>query len=154
MDLKFRLCRLFHGLYPFLFMWGSGGCVSGVHPPPSALYNCTVDASSNRRVPVTAGRRGQSLYRRQQEVCQVGTAGSGGGVGRPDRVDIRGWFGAHEAAAAITGQAMNEETAEAAGLAAVQSANPLAHNAYKVQLAKTAVKRAILRAAGQETGGF
>jgi xanthine dehydrogenase YagS FAD-binding subunit len=60
----------------------------------------------------------------------------------------------YEAAAAITGKPVNEETAAAAGLAAVQSARPLGNNAYKVQLAKTAVKRAILRAAGQETGGF
>jgi xanthine dehydrogenase YagS FAD-binding subunit len=60
----------------------------------------------------------------------------------------------YEGAAAIVGQPINQETAEAAGLAAVASANPLSHNSYKVQLAKTAVKRAILRAAGQETGGF
>jgi xanthine dehydrogenase YagS FAD-binding subunit len=60
----------------------------------------------------------------------------------------------HEAAATLIGQPVNEQTAETAGLAAVQTARPLAHNAYKVQLAKTAVKRAILRAAGQETGGF
>lgn len=59
-----------------------------------------------------------------------------------------------EAASAIVGQPVNQETAEAAGLAAVTSARPLSHNSYKLQLAKTAVKRAILRAAGQETGGF
>lgn len=63
------------------------------------------------------------------------------------------WF-SHEAAAAIVGQTVAEESAEAAGLAAVASARPLSHNGYKVQLAKTAVKRAILRAAGLETGGF
>lgn len=63
------------------------------------------------------------------------------------------WF-SEEAAAAIIGRPVNEQTADAAGLAAVASARPLSHNAYKVQLAKTAVKRAILRAAGQETGGF
>lgn len=63
------------------------------------------------------------------------------------------WF-SPEAVAAIKGQRVNEETAEVAGLAAVQHARPLGNNAYKVQLAKTAVKRAILRAAGQETGGF
>ena len=33
-------------------------------------------------------------------------------------------------------------------------ATPLSNNEYKVQLAKVAVKRAILRAAGLETGGF
>lgn len=60
----------------------------------------------------------------------------------------------YEAMSAITGQRVNEQTAEAAGLAAIASANPLSHNSYKLQLAKTAVKRAILRAAGQETGGF
>ncbi|MFN0018338.1 MAG: FAD binding domain-containing protein [Pirellulaceae bacterium] len=59
-----------------------------------------------------------------------------------------------EASRAIVGKPVNAETAEAAGFAAVASANPLAHNSYKVQLAKTAVKRAILRAAGLETGGF
>ena len=38
--------------------------------------------------------------------------------------------------------------------AAVADATPLSNNEYKVQLAKVAVKRAILRAAGLETGGF
>lgn len=60
----------------------------------------------------------------------------------------------HEAADAIIGYPINEETAEAAGKAAVASAQPLSMNGYKVQLAKTAVKRALLMAAGQETGGF
>jgi xanthine dehydrogenase YagS FAD-binding subunit len=59
-----------------------------------------------------------------------------------------------EAEAAIVGRQLDEQTAEAAGLAAVASATPLSHNGYKVQLAKTAVKRALLRAAGLETGGF
>jgi xanthine dehydrogenase YagS FAD-binding subunit len=60
----------------------------------------------------------------------------------------------NEAAAAIIGRAVNAQTAEAAGEAAVASATPLSNNEYKVQLAKVAVKRAILRAAGLETGGF
>ena len=59
-----------------------------------------------------------------------------------------------EAAAAIVGRSINAETAEAAGDAAVASATPLSNNEYKVQLAKVAVKRALLRAAGLETGGF
>jgi xanthine dehydrogenase YagS FAD-binding subunit len=59
-----------------------------------------------------------------------------------------------EAAATIVGRPVNAETAEAAGVAAVASATPLSNNGYKVQLAKVAVKRAILRAAGLETGGF
>jgi xanthine dehydrogenase YagS FAD-binding subunit len=59
-----------------------------------------------------------------------------------------------DARAAIVGRPVNEATAEAAGEAAIASATPLANNEYKVQLAKVAVKRAILLAAGLETGGF
>jgi xanthine dehydrogenase YagS FAD-binding subunit len=55
---------------------------------------------------------------------------------------------------AIVGREVNPFTAEAAGDAAVASATPLSQNGYKVQLARVAVKRAILLAAGQETGGF
>jgi len=36
----------------------------------------------------------------------------------------------------------------------VAQARPLSNNGYKVQLAKVAAKRAILKAAGLETGGF
>lgn len=59
-----------------------------------------------------------------------------------------------QAADAITGLPVNEETAQAAGDMAVSVATPLSNNEYKVQLARVAVKRAILLAAGQETGGF
>jgi len=47
----------------------------------------------------------------------------------------------------LAGKAITVETAEAAGKAAVEGAQPLSHNAYKVTLAKTAVKRALLAAA-------
>jgi xanthine dehydrogenase YagS FAD-binding subunit len=50
------------------------------------------------------------------------------------------------AAQAVTGRAIDEVTAEAAGAAAVEGAKPLSGNAYKVQLAKVAVKRALLAA--------
>jgi hypothetical protein len=36
----------------------------------------------------------------------------------------------------------------------VSVATPLSHNEYKVQLAKVAVKRSLLVAAGLDTGGF
>jgi len=39
--------------------------------------------------------------------------------------------------------------ATAAAEGALQNAKPLSHNAYKVQLAKVAVKRAILKAASE-----
>jgi xanthine dehydrogenase YagS FAD-binding subunit len=60
----------------------------------------------------------------------------------------------HEAAERIVGQRLTRQTAEAAADAAVAVASPLEHNQYKVQLARVAVKRALLLAAGLETGGF
>jgi xanthine dehydrogenase YagS FAD-binding subunit len=59
-----------------------------------------------------------------------------------------------EAVAEIVGSPVNPATAEAAGRAAVSVATPLSNNEYKVALAKTAVKRSLLLAAGLETGGF
>ena len=53
-----------------------------------------------------------------------------------------------EAEHAVVGQALNQDTAQRAAEAAVIGAKPLSGNAYKVQLARVAVKRAILKAAG------
>ena len=55
------------------------------------------------------------------------------------------------AEAALAGKPLNEQTAAAAGEAAVSEAKPMSGNAYKVQIAKTAVKRAIMNAAGIKT---
>jgi xanthine dehydrogenase YagS FAD-binding subunit len=52
-----------------------------------------------------------------------------------------------EAEQALMGKNISEDVARAAADAALQSATPLSHNAYKVQLARVAVKRAILKAA-------
>lgn len=59
-----------------------------------------------------------------------------------------------EAARAILGRRVTHETAAAAGTAAVDAATPLSHNEYKVQLAKVAVKRSLLLAAGLDPGGL
>lgn len=59
-----------------------------------------------------------------------------------------------EAAQMLLGRTIHPALAEVAGDAAVADATPLKDNAYKVTLAKVAVKRAILLAAGFETGGF
>jgi len=59
----------------------------------------------------------------------------------------------YEAAAAekaLAGKTITAETAEAAGKAAVADAQPLSQNAYKVTLARVAVKRALLEAAKQK----
>lgn len=52
------------------------------------------------------------------------------------------------AASWLAGKSINEETARQAGEAAVSGAKPLSGNAYKVQLASVAVKRALLAAVG------
>jgi len=53
-----------------------------------------------------------------------------------------------EAARALVGKTISEQTADAAGQAAVTKAKGLGHNEYKIQLTRVAVKRAILKAAG------
>jgi len=57
------------------------------------------------------------------------------------------WISA-EAGQALAGKAISEDVAKAAADAALLNAKPLRHNAYKIQLARVAVKRAILKAAG------
>lgn len=57
---------------------------------------------------------------------------------------------AAQAAAELTGGPVTPERAAAAGAAAVAGAAPLRHNAYKVQLARVAVKRAAMLASGME----
>jgi xanthine dehydrogenase YagS FAD-binding subunit len=52
-----------------------------------------------------------------------------------------------EAERVLVGKAISEDTAKAAADAALQNATPLSHNGYKIQLAKVAVKRAIMKAA-------
>ena len=50
------------------------------------------------------------------------------------------------AEAALAGKPLTEETANLAADAAVTSAKPMSRNAYKVRIARTAVKRAIMKA--------
>ena len=50
---------------------------------------------------------------------------------------------------ALAGKSIDEATAEEAAATAVDGAQPLSQNGYKVQLAKVAVKRALLEAAGK-----
>jgi xanthine dehydrogenase YagS FAD-binding subunit len=49
----------------------------------------------------------------------------------------------------LIGKTLDEESAQKAGDAAVEGARPLSQNGYKVQLARVAVKRALLEAAGR-----
>ena len=58
---------------------------------------------------------------------------------------------APEAEATLAGKRVTEEVAAQAANAAVKDAKPMSGNAYKVQVARTAVKRAIMKAAGLKT---
>jgi xanthine dehydrogenase YagS FAD-binding subunit len=57
-----------------------------------------------------------------------------------------------EAAAALVGKPVNNDTAMAAANAAVAKAKPLSRNKYKLTLTKAAVKRAVLNAAAGRAG--
>ena len=57
-----------------------------------------------------------------------------------------------EAEQALAGKIVSEAVADEAGKAAASTATPLSKNRYKVQLARVAVKRAILKAARGEHG--
>jgi xanthine dehydrogenase YagS FAD-binding subunit len=63
------------------------------------------------------------------------------------------WIAA-DAARALRGKSVTEEAADIAGMEAVAGAMALSQNQYKIELTQVAVKRAILRAAGLDTGGF
>jgi xanthine dehydrogenase YagS FAD-binding subunit len=52
-----------------------------------------------------------------------------------------------EAAQALAGKTISEETADAAGTAAVANAKSLGRNKHKIQLTRVAVRRAVLQAA-------
>ncbi len=59
-------------------------------------------------------------------------------------------FRAKAAEAALAGSQLDLRTIEQAAEAALAEAQPMKENAYKIQLAKTILKRAVLRAAGVE----
>jgi len=59
-------------------------------------------------------------------------------------------WAAKDAEALLAGKTVTESLADQVGEAAVKGAKPLSRNGYKVRLARVAVKRAILRAAGME----
>ena len=56
-----------------------------------------------------------------------------------------------DAEKAIVGKPITEATAAAAAEAAVASAKPMSGNAYKIQITQTAIKRALMQAAGLRT---
>ncbi|MFN2385064.1 MAG: xanthine dehydrogenase family protein subunit M [Thermoanaerobaculia bacterium] len=108
-------------------------------------------------VPAPAGMRTGHYEVRQREdfdwplaTASVALALNGGAV-RSARVVLGHvapvpWL-SEEAAVALAGKTIDERTAEAAGVAALAKAKSLGRNEYKIQLARVAIKRALLAAA-------
>lgn len=112
------------------------------------------------KVPAGATLRNASYEVKQRETCewpliQASVAfhyERGGKVAKGVRV-VLGHVAptpllSESAAKALEGKEITEAVASAAGEAATEGAKPLSGNAYKVQLLKVAVKRAVLLAAG------
>jgi xanthine dehydrogenase YagS FAD-binding subunit len=107
-------------------------------------------------VPAASGVRNATYEVRQKEAldwplatASVALTMKGGSVGSAaivlGHVAPAPWR-AEAAEKALAGKSLSESTAEEAAKAAVSDASPLSGNAYKVQLARTAVKRALLAA--------
>jgi xanthine dehydrogenase YagS FAD-binding subunit len=108
------------------------------------------------RVPVPKGKSATYEVREREALdwplasASVVLESSGGKVQRArvvlGHVAPTPWPSA-EAEAALVGRAVTEEVAAAAGEAALKGARALSGNAYKITLARVAVKRAVLEAA-------
>ena len=113
-------------------------------------------------LPPAAGRKIASYEVRQRETLDWSLATAavalemdGAKVGRArivlGQVAPIPWS-ATEAEELLRGKAIDAAVAEQAGEAAVQKARALSHNRYKIQLARVAVKRALLKAASMMEG--
>jgi xanthine dehydrogenase YagS FAD-binding subunit len=111
-------------------------------------------------VPPAEGRRSATYEVRQKQgldwplAAAAVSFGLAGGRVRDARIVLghvapTPWL-ARAAAEVLEGKAPDEEHAAAAGERALADARPLSMNAYKVRLARVAVKRAVLRASGEE----
>ena len=111
-------------------------------------------------VPAASGTQNATYEVREKEAldwplaaASVSLTENGGGVGQArvvlGHVAPVPWV-SEKAGMALQGKAVSRESAESAGDAAVEGARALSRNKYKIQLARVAVKRAVLRAAGME----
>ena len=168
---------------PALIAWGAKARIVGPAPdqvsevpleyffvtPKSAEQGVTVLQPGQLLTHILLPEAGEEFASASYEVLQLegldwplASAGvcleSSGGIVRQARVVLghvapTPWVSL-DAAAALVGKVVDEHSAQAAGDAAVVRATPLSENDYKVQIARTAVKRAILRAAGQLEGAL
>jgi xanthine dehydrogenase YagS FAD-binding subunit len=168
---------------PALVAWGAKARIVGPAPdqiaelpleyffvtPKSAEQGVTVLQAGQLLTHILLPEAGEEFASASYEVLQLegldwplASAGvcleSSGGIVREARIVLghvapTPWVSL-DAAAALVGKVVDERSAQAAGDAAVARATPLSENDYKVQIGRTAVKRAILRAAGQLEGAL
>jgi xanthine dehydrogenase YagS FAD-binding subunit len=105
-------------------------------------------------VPAAAGAKNATYEIREREALDWPLATASVVLGKSPRVVLGHvapvpWV-AKEAEQFLAGKTITDDVAEQAGAAAVKSAQPLSGNQYKVQLAKVAVKRALLSASGKQ----
>lgn len=126
--------------------------------PNEVLVSVTIPTPAG--VPQGASLRNASYEVKQRETCEWPLVQAsvafhierGGKVAKGVRV-VLGHVAptpmlSEAAAKSLEGKEITEAVASAAGEAATEGARPLSQNAYKVQLLKVAVKRAVLLAAG------
>jgi len=111
-------------------------------------------------VPTAAGRKSATYEVREKEALDWPLAAAAvslqmsGSTVKEARVVLghvapTPWI-SKSAGQALKGKPVSPETAMQAGEAAIAGATPLSRNRYKIQLARVAVKRAVLRATGME----
>jgi xanthine dehydrogenase YagS FAD-binding subunit len=105
-------------------------------------------------VPSASGAKNATYEIREREAVDWPLATASVVIGSQPRIVLghvapKPWV-ATEAQQFLAGKTIDEKVAEEAGAVAVKSAQPLSQNQYKVQLAKVAVKRALLAASGKQ----
>ena len=116
-----------------------------VLPDAAGLYNATYEVRQSAGPDMPLAAAAAALHISASRVQQASVI-----MGQVAPIP----WNSEAAANCLIGQTVTSDLAEEAGRQAVAQATPLSDNQYKIKLAATAVKRAVLRAAGLETGGF
>lgn len=119
-----------------------GEVVTALHlPPPGEWRTASYEVRPGRALVWSLATAAVGLRMEADRVAEASIV-----LGQ---VAPRPWH-AREAEEALRGKPLTEETAAAAADAAVAGARPLSRNRYKVQIARVATRRSLLRAAGKE----
>ena len=108
-------------------------------PPPGRDHHLVLRSSTKARIRLARGDRHRFTLTKSENVTSASVV-----LGHVAPIPWR----SKEAEAALIGKAIDERVAAAASEAALQPARNLGQNGYKIQIARVALKRAILQAAG------